>query len=62
LNTLQVCGVFTGGAQTTLTSQIKPDVAEVVELAGTSGGSIVATLFASGMPLDILRELCMTLD
>ena len=35
---------------------------EVIELAGTSGGSIVATLFASGMPLDVLREMCMTLD
>ncbi|HEY1999920.1 patatin-like phospholipase family protein [Paraburkholderia sp.] len=35
---------------------------EVVELAGTSGGSIVATLFASGMSLADLREMCMTLD
>jgi NTE family protein len=35
---------------------------EVVELAGTSGGSIIASLFASGMPLDVLKELCMTLD
>ncbi|MGA7781154.1 MAG: patatin-like phospholipase family protein [Paraburkholderia sp.] len=35
---------------------------EVVELAGTSGGSIIASLYASGMPLDVLRELCMSLD
>lgn len=35
---------------------------EVIELAGTSGGSIVASLYASGMPLDVLREMCMTLD
>ena len=35
---------------------------EVIELAGTSGGSIVAALFASGMPLDVLEHLCMTLD
>jgi predicted acylesterase/phospholipase RssA len=35
---------------------------EVIELAGTSGGSIVASLYASGMPLDVLKELCMTLD
>lgn len=35
---------------------------EVVELAGTSGGSIVASLFASGMTLAAMREMCMTLD
>lgn len=35
---------------------------QVVELAGTSGGSIIASLYSSGMPLDVLRELCMTLD
>jgi NTE family protein len=35
---------------------------EVIELAGTSGGSIVASLFASGMTLGDLREICMTLD
>ncbi|WP_233272943.1 patatin-like phospholipase family protein [Paraburkholderia acidisoli] len=35
---------------------------EVVELSGTSGGSIVASLYASGMSLDVLRELCMSLD
>jgi NTE family protein len=35
---------------------------EVVELSGTSGGSIVACLYASGISLDVLREICMTLD
>jgi NTE family protein len=35
---------------------------EVVEIAGTSGGSIVASLYASGMTLDGLRQLCMTLN
>jgi NTE family protein len=35
---------------------------EVVELAGTSGGSIVASLYASGMSLEAMREMCMTLD
>jgi len=35
---------------------------EVVELAGTSGGSIIASLFASGMPLEVLSHLCMSLD
>ncbi|WP_233273024.1 patatin-like phospholipase family protein [Paraburkholderia acidisoli] len=34
----------------------------MVELSGTSGGSIVASLYASGMSLDVLRELCMSLD
>jgi len=35
---------------------------EVIELAGTSGGSIVASLYASGMSLADLRQLCMTMD
>lgn len=35
---------------------------EIVQLAGTSGGSIVASLFASGVSLADLRQLCMTLD
>lgn len=34
----------------------------VIELAGTSGGSIVAALFASGMDLAVMRELCMHQD
>lgn len=34
----------------------------IVELAGTSGGSIIAALFASGMPLDVMREILMELD
>ncbi|KVV12428.1 patatin-like phospholipase family protein [Burkholderia ubonensis] len=34
----------------------------VVELAGTSGGSIIASLFASGMPLDVMRQLMMEMD
>ncbi|KVO11703.1 patatin-like phospholipase family protein [Burkholderia ubonensis] len=34
----------------------------VVELAGTSGGSIIASLFASGMPLDVMRQLLMEMD
>ncbi|QNB11548.1 patatin-like phospholipase family protein [Paraburkholderia tropica] len=34
----------------------------VAEVAGTSGGSIVAALYASGMPLADMRELCMTMD
>lgn len=34
----------------------------VVELAGTSGGSIVASLYASGMPLDDMRQILMDLD
>ncbi len=33
-----------------------------IELAGTSGGSIVAALYASGMSLARLHDLCMTLD
>ncbi|MGI4813918.1 MAG: patatin-like phospholipase family protein [Janthinobacterium lividum] len=35
---------------------------QVIELAGTSGGSIVAALYASGIGLEALRALCMTLD
>jgi NTE family protein len=35
---------------------------EVVELAGTSGGSIVAALHASGMTLDGLHQLCMSMN
>lgn len=35
---------------------------EVIELAGTSGGSIVASLYASGMSLADLKQLCMTMD
>ncbi|WP_175837117.1 patatin-like phospholipase family protein [Burkholderia anthina] len=34
----------------------------IVELAGTSGGSIIAALFASGMPLDVMREILMEFD
>lgn len=34
----------------------------IKEIAGTSGGSIVAALFACGMSLDDMRELCMTMD
>jgi NTE family protein len=34
----------------------------VIEIAGTSGGSIVAALFASGMPLLAMHDLCMTYD
>ncbi|KVN08198.1 exotoxin [Burkholderia stagnalis] len=34
----------------------------VVELSGTSGGSIIASLFASGMPLDVMRQLLMEMD
>ncbi|RQZ09186.1 exotoxin [Burkholderia stagnalis] len=34
----------------------------IVELAGTSGGSIIAALFAAGMPLDVMREILMELD
>jgi NTE family protein len=34
----------------------------IVELAGTSGGSIVAALYASGMPLSDMRKLCMDMD
>ncbi|MBP0714796.1 patatin-like phospholipase family protein [Burkholderia sola] len=34
----------------------------IVELAGTSGGSIIAALFASGMPLDVMREILMDLN
>lgn len=33
-----------------------------VELAGTSGGSIVAALYASGMSLARMHDLCMSLD
>lgn len=35
---------------------------EIVELAGTSGGSIVAALFACGMPADEMRDLTMQRD
>lgn len=35
---------------------------DVIELAGTSGGSIVAALYAAGMPLDDMYELCMSMD
>ncbi|CAN0620552.1 NTE family protein [Burkholderia multivorans] len=35
---------------------------EIVELAGTSGGSIVAALHASGMSLADMRRLCMEMD
>ncbi|WP_261533866.1 patatin-like phospholipase family protein [Burkholderia multivorans] len=34
----------------------------IVELAGTSGGSIVASLYASGMQLDRMRQILMELD
>ncbi|WP_324251288.1 patatin-like phospholipase family protein [Burkholderia sp. B21-005] len=34
----------------------------IVELAGTSGGSIVASLYASGLPLDVMRQMLMELD
>lgn len=33
-----------------------------IELAGTSGGSIVAALYASGMSLVQMHDLCMSLD
>lgn len=35
---------------------------EVVELAGTSGGSIVASLYACGMSLADMRQLLMEMD
>ncbi len=35
---------------------------EVIELAGTSGGSIVAALYASGVTLSGLEQLCMSLN
>lgn len=35
---------------------------DVVELAGTSGGSIVAALYAAGMTLEDMYDLCMGLD
>lgn len=35
---------------------------EIVELAGTSGGSIVAALYTSGMSLADMRQLCMEMD
>lgn len=35
---------------------------QVVQLAGTSGGSIVAALFAAGASADELRELCLAMD
>lgn len=34
----------------------------IVEIAGTSGGSICAALFACGMPLEVLHRLAMTMD
>ncbi|NDV77327.1 patatin-like phospholipase family protein [Burkholderia cenocepacia] len=34
----------------------------IVELAGTSGGSIVAGLYASGLPLDVMRQMLMEVD
>lgn len=33
-----------------------------VELAGTSGGSIVAILAATEMPLDVMKQIALTLD
>lgn len=35
---------------------------EVVQIAGTSGGSIVASLLASGMSINAMHDLCMTMD
>ncbi|MCL6470165.1 MAG: patatin-like phospholipase family protein, partial [Ralstonia sp.] len=35
---------------------------DIVELSGTSGGSIVGALYASGMTLDAMYDLCMGLD
>jgi NTE family protein len=35
---------------------------EVIELAGTSGGSIVSALYASGMALADMHQLCMSID
>ncbi len=35
---------------------------EIVELAGTSGGSIVSAMYASGLPLSYMKELTMTRD
>lgn len=35
---------------------------EVIEISGTSGGSIVASLYASGMSLADLKSLCLSLD
>lgn len=35
---------------------------EPTELAGTSGGSIVAVLAATEMPLDVMKEIALTLD
>ncbi|CAG9194406.1 Putative exported phospholipase, patatin-like protein [Paraburkholderia caribensis] len=35
---------------------------EIIELAGTSGGSIVAAMYAGGMRLDDMRQLCMRMD
>lgn len=34
----------------------------IVELAGTSGGSIVAALYACGMPLTVMHELVLRMD
>lgn len=33
-----------------------------IEYAGTSGGSIIATLAACGMPLDVMRKMTLTRD
>ncbi len=35
---------------------------EIVEIAGTSAGSIIAALYASGMPIEEMENLCMTQD
>ncbi len=35
---------------------------EVCQIAGTSGGSIIASLYAGGMTLAEMRALCMTMD
>jgi|HubBroStandDraft_4_1064222.scaffolds.fasta_scaffold34023_3 NTE family protein len=35
---------------------------EPIEMAATSGGSIVASLACSGMPLDVMKDLAMTFD
>ncbi|AIO44813.1 patatin-like phospholipase family protein [Burkholderia cepacia] len=35
---------------------------KIVELAGTSGGSIVASMYASGVPLDVMRQMLMEMD
>ncbi|SIT43635.1 putative exported phospholipase, patatin-like protein [Paraburkholderia piptadeniae] len=35
---------------------------EIIELAGTSGGSIVAAMYAGGMRLGDMHDLCMRMD